>query len=102
MPAATASQRSRSERGPSGGPPTSASAPSTGSAYAQRKIAAVAGATSARSTRIAENAIVTSAPQPRRRREPRESAARVTRVELTTRGWPTMQAVPTRLKPSRP
>src|SRR3954452_6262821 len=59
-PAHSDSLISRRERGPYSRRSAHANTPSGGTAYAQRKTAAVAGATSALRTRIAEKAIVSA------------------------------------------
>ena len=59
-PASAASMRSRPLRGPSRPSSHHASANSTGTAYAQRKMAAVEGETAACLTRMAEKAIVSA------------------------------------------
>ena len=59
-PASAASARSRRLRGPSRRSSHHASTPSTGTAYAQRKMAAVEGETPACLTRMAEKAMVSA------------------------------------------
>ena len=108
-PAAAASRRSWRVRAPKRRSSKSASTPSTGTAYAQRKIAAVEGDTSASFTRIAENAIVSApatAASPGRSMDPRDrrDGLELSEPRPRARGHSgsAMQAVPTRSNPSRP